>query len=83
MEPKFRRMGNGDLCMGDSQEAKKFWSRSPVVSENPELVHKKAVDRVRVIGGDVNCRITVLSQYTLQCGGYHGRTFKWVIINVF
>lgn len=79
MEPKFRRMGNGDLCMGDSQEAKKSWSRSAVISEKADVVHKKAVDKVRAMGRDVNCRTTVLSQYMVQWGGYYGRTFKWVM----
>jgi hypothetical protein len=75
-------MPNGDLCMGDSEQAKKTWKLTTKHSMNPDTVHKQAVEAVRRRGGDVNCRNTVLGDYIIQFGGYHGQTFKWVTILV-
>lgn len=79
----FRRNREGDLILGDSQEArdvaaKNRTSRAPQ-SKRPELVHQKAVAAVMTSGGNTADRQAVLGQYHVQFGVYRGQTFRWML----
>ncbi|KAK3108099.1 hypothetical protein FSP39_001157 [Pinctada imbricata] len=81
MLPKFPRMQNGDLRMGDSKEAAQgTFQGFSGICQPPEIIQKKAKEEVRR-QGDPSNKQHVLGQNIMQFGRYRGQSFKWMLEN--
>ncbi|XP_045208403.2 uncharacterized protein LOC123560232 [Mercenaria mercenaria] len=85
MEPAFRRSVSGKLSLADTTEAISIRSenrgRDYTKALPAAVVRKRAEAAVRRMNGDLNNKIHLLGQFTIQFGQFRNETFKWLVSN--